>query len=239
VQTQPGGRVTFTNMPARTIIRIAYAEGQDMEFPNSRLIGGPGWLDSESFDIIAKAEDNPSPEQRRQMVKTLLADRFKLRVHTETRYLPIYALVVAGNNRSFGPKLVKSDVDCAALMEALQRGGQPPPPTRGNPPPCGVQMGRGRLTARSVTMSQFVGLLSAWVDRTVTDQTGLSGVFNADLEFTPSEYPADSPWAGDKPTDNGPSIFTALQEQLGLKLEATRGPVRVLVIDGVERPTPD
>jgi bla regulator protein BlaR1 len=245
-QMQPGGRFTATNVPVRELIRMAYG------IQNFQLVGGPDWIGSERFDIVAKAESDPPPSPpggppgpMLMMVRALLVERFKLAVHNETKDLPIYALVMARADGRLGPQLRASQVDCAALMAAARgRGGPPPaPPRPGERPPCGMFGGFGRIAAGGVSMAQLAMNMSQRVNRVVLDRTGLTGLYEFELEFTPDQMPQGPPPPGAPPLPpidpNGPSIFTALQEQLGLKLDAQRGPVEVLVIDGVEQPTPD
>ena len=244
----PGGRFTATNVPLRALISFAYGTPQPL--PNFRIIGGPAWIDSDRFDINAKASaefqpgaGGPSTELL-QMLRTLMAERFKLVVHSESRELPVYELVMARSDGRPGPQLRKSDVDCAALF-ASRRGGGPPPPPPGpgeRPPMCGMFGTPGRIAGGSVNMAQLGTLLSRLVNRTVVDKTGLAGNFDVDLTFTPDQ-PLGPPPPGAPalpPIDpNGPSIFTALQEQLGLKLDSQKGAIDVVVIDSVEHPTED
>ena len=124
----------------------------------------------------------------------------------------------------------------------MRVGGPPPPPASGQAPPCGVRTGNGTFSADSRSPSQLAGILSAYLNTRVADQTGLTGLCDAYLTWTPDQMPQRLAGAPDDqpPVDpNGPSIFTAVQEQLGLKLESTTGPVDVLVIDRVEPPTPN
>jgi uncharacterized protein (TIGR03435 family) len=161
-------------------------------------------------------------------VRALLADRFGVVVHPEMRELPVYALVVAREDRKFGPEIAASKVDCAS---------QP------TPPGCGMRIGPGQMVMTGTPMSQFAMVLSNFVQRVVLDRTQLAGTFDFRLTWTPERIPQGAPPPGAPalpPVDpNGPSLFAALQEQLGLKLEPTRAPLDVLVIDRVERPTPD
>jgi uncharacterized protein (TIGR03435 family) len=205
--------------------------------------------------VTAKAPDGAPPEQTRAMVRTLLKDRFKLVVHMETRDTPIYALVKARPGDQLGPKLKPSTTDCgpiraqrtAAIAEATRaRGGRvpvPAAPAPNEPVVCQMRVGgRGgsalTLRAGNITMAALAGALRTYVGREVVDRTGLSGEYDFDLQFAaqPTTGPADSgiPVA---PLDEAASVFTALQEQLGLKLESTRGPVELMVIDSAERPT--
>jgi uncharacterized protein (TIGR03435 family) len=245
----PGGQFTATNMQLRDLIRFAYGL---QEF---QISGGPNWVDSDHFDIVAKAEGNPAPEQVRLMMRALLAERFKLTVHNELKELPIYALVVANRDGKLGSQLQRSGADCVPMRPPpggtlpplpSAAAGPPRPPDPNGPPRCGAMFGPARITAREMTMTQLANGLTMLVRRVVIDRTGLSGGFDLDVDFTPDQMPPAGqaqvpPGAPPLPSidPNGPSIFTALQEQLGLKLDPRRGPVDVLVIDRVEHPTED
>ena len=251
--TQRGGRFTAVNMPLALILKSAY------RLQESQLIGAPDWVATERYDIVAKVEGEFEPPvpggglgRQQLMLQSLLEERFKLKPRRETRQLPIYALVLAQENRKFGPALKPSAIDCQALAAARRQGGSPagppsPPPKAGERPQCGMHMGFGRI-AGGAPMTNLATALSQVVQRSVVDSTGLTGNFDFELSFTPDQLPsrppgtpADQPFRmnGVEIDPNGPSIFTAIQEQLGLKLEATRGPVEVLVIDHIERPAPD
>ena len=231
-------RFTATNVPLRDLIRFAY-DVQDV-----RLIGGPDWIRSERFDIVAKA-DQPLPTWSPAgppiplllMVRSLLADRFGLVVHQETRELPAYALVVARDDRKFGPEITASKLDCDSQATNPSAPGGPPAQA------CGMRIAPGRMEIGGVPMSQFAMVLSNFVQRVVLDRTQLPGNFDFRLSWTPERLPQGPPPPGAPPLPpvdpNGPSLFAALQEQLGLKLESMRAPLEVLVIDRVERPTPD
>ena len=243
-QIQPGGRFVATNIPVRLLI------GQAYQVQSYRLVGGPRWLSTDGFDINAKADGDLFPRAGVRplegALRTLLADRFKLVVHTEIRQLPIYALVLARSDGRLGPNLTRSSrTDCDAVLAAARGssgGPPPPPPPPGHAPPCGGRTGNGTFAMDSATPSQLANYLSAYLEKRVVDQTGLTGRFNADLTWTPDQMPQRPPGTPDDlPAidPNGPSIFTAVQEQLGLKLKPTTGPVEVLVIDRVERPTPN
>ena len=228
----PGGRVMAENVPLRALIQAAY------QLQDFQVLGGPNWLDADRFDVAAKAAGDRSPNEMLPMLRTLLADRFKLAVHTETKEQPIYALTFSRTDGKLGPRLQPSDANCAAAAaNAL--------PTRADPnrpPPCGdFRMSAGRLVATGMSMEQLAVRLSQRVSRAVQDRTALAGVFDLDIEFSPDQLQQPGPPGANANrglTDSSiPSIFTALQEQLGLKLESTRGPVDVLVIDHVEHPT--
>ena len=249
IGAQPGGRFNAVNVPVSLLIRSAY---RLQEF---QLVGGPDWITTERFDIIAKADREfpvptpdgpPSPAQ--YMLRSLLQERFKLVVRREMREMAIYALVRARPDGKLGPELKLSTADCEALGAARRGGGPPQPPKPGERPVCGIRMGFGELAGGGFPLSSLASSLVQTVQRTVVDKTGLSGNFDFYVRWTPERLPprpagvpADQPirMNGLEIDPNGPSIFTALQEQLGLKLEPARGPVEVLVIDHVERPTPD
>jgi uncharacterized protein (TIGR03435 family) len=248
---QPGGRFRATNVPLRELISAAYGTPQPL--PAFQITGGPKWIESDRFDIVAKAPGDPQPGPNGPppgmfaMLRTLLADRFQLILHRETKDMAIYALVLARADGKLGPQLKPATTDCAAMMAAARGRGAapPPPPAPGERMPCGMRMFPGNLSGGSSPMAQLTNVLARFVNRTVVDQTGLTGNFDLDLQWTPDQMPQGR---GDPPPGapalpaidpNGPSIFTAVQEQLGLKLESTKGPVSVVVIDRVEHPTED
>jgi uncharacterized protein (TIGR03435 family) len=218
----PGGQFEAINITLASLILQAY---DVMPF---QVTGGPGWMAGDAFDILAKAPEGGlnadgrlRPEVLQQMLRALLADRFGLAAHTETRDLPIYLLVMAREDKRLGPQL-KAYVDCA-----------PAPGCGGNPP--GESRGGGSANARAgsavaytssmrnspVTMAAFTKSLSRNLGRMVLNRTGLDGRFDLSLMWNQND---------------SPTIFTALQEQLGLKLEAGRGPVEILVIDRAAPP---
>jgi bla regulator protein blaR1 len=244
IQLQPGGRITAENMSLRNLIRFAF-QVQDFQ-----LVGGPDWLEKERFDILAKAEHDivPGPPGTtgpgQLMLRSLLADRFKLTIHQEKRELPVYALMLARADGRLGPQLKRSTTDCAAIIAAARgRGGPGPGPAANGVLQCGMRMSPGTMLGGGFPLSQLVTSLSQFVRRTVVDRTGLTGDFDLELRWTPDQMPSGTPPPGapqPPPVDpNGPSIFTALQEQLGLKLESTKDAVDVLVIDHIEAPAPD
>jgi uncharacterized protein (TIGR03435 family) len=197
--------ITATNVPLQVLITNAYG------VRDHQISGGPSWLNSERYDVVAKQSgDDRSPTKTKQMLQTLLADRFQLRLRRETKELPIYALVIG----KIGPKLHEADAN----------------------PGAGMTYGKGRIKARRASMEQFAETLGNQLGRTVVDKTRLHGDFAFDLEWTPDTSqpigPGTAPAAA-----SGPSIFTAVQEQLGLKLEPQKGSVEILVIDHVERPS--
>jgi bla regulator protein blaR1 len=240
---QPGGRYTATNVPLRLLLRQAF---NVQEF---QIVGGPDWITSDRFDVVAKAPEGPfTADVMRPMLQSLLAERFKLVVHNETREMPIYALVKARADGKLGPNLSPASIDCAAVMRGRRGGGPPPaPPQPGQKVECGFMIGPGRMNAGGMPLSNLAQTLSPQVGRIVLDKTELAG--NYDLELTYSLEGLGSVFPGGgapllngapAPVDpNSPNLFTALQEQLGLKLDSQRGPVEVVVIDRVEQPTAD
>lgn len=217
----PGGSFTARGATLRGVIQEAY------QVKDARLVGGPDWAGNERYDIVAKPDKPVTDEQARSMLQALLADRFRLKVHRETRQLPVYELTV-GNN---GPKLKEaSDSNCDAPPSEAPSGA---PPRSGY---CGGSLvSYGRLTSRKVPVQRLAGTLSEIMDRPVLDMTGLKVVFDIDLQWAPDE----TQFGGRRATgDNSdaPSIYAALQE-LGLKLDARRGPVDVLVIEQADRPS--
>jgi uncharacterized protein (TIGR03435 family) len=199
------------------------------------ILGGPAWIASDHFDIDAKvtpAADAPPPKltsaQRRQMIQSLLADRFNLVVHNETKDAPIYQLGLAKS----GSKLpISTPGDTFAKgFKGIDD----------NPVPVGypVLLSFGHLFGQAVTIASLVDYLSSSLHRPIVDTTGLTGKYDLSLAWTPDSLSASSPDSAPL-EDTGPTIFTALQEQLGLKLTSTHGPVASLVIDHVDPPSPN
>lgn len=239
IRRQPGGRLTATNMTLRSLITFAY------QLQPFQLVGDPSWIRTEHFDIVAKMEGDPAPVPPGQgpdplmlAMRSLLTERFKMAVHRETRELDIYALVMARPDGKPGPSLKPSTQDCAAMMAAA-RGGPPPgpPPGPNSPIVCGMRGSLGRIQAGGMPMNTFANNLSGRVQRTVVDRTGLSGYWDFEINFAPESAPIPLPPGVDLPPGDptAPSLFTAIQEQLGLRLQSTKGPVEVLVVDRIEQ----
>jgi uncharacterized protein (TIGR03435 family) len=234
------GRLSLRGHTLGMLITSAY---RVQEF---QIADGPDWIDTEGFDILATTpSDAPGtaepagpeapgpgePTRRDRMLRTLLEDRFSLSVHKETRERPVFALVPARSDGRLGPALTPTSVDCATA-KGLDS--------------CGTSVGPGYIRVRGVTMAQLATALSrltvtgSSLNRLVVDRSGLEGRYDAELKFTPEFIPPipQGGLTGLPPVDpNGPSIFTAVQEQLGLKLDPQRGPVEMLVVDRVERPS--
>lgn len=237
VLLQPGGRLAAKNVTLKRLIESAY---QRHGFDRVIVQGGPDWIDSAGFDVTAEAggehalDPDGFPRRTWLMLRTLLADRFKLRARTETRELPIYALVTAQGAGEPGAGLRKSAADCAAVL-AMWNKGEKPPVEPGKGPPCSVGQDPGRLVVNALTMSQVASILSGIVGRTVIDRTGLDGNYEFELEAV--EVRGKGPLGPHaRPSDTTESIFTALPKHLGLRLESTTGPVEVLIVDRVEKP---
>jgi uncharacterized protein (TIGR03435 family) len=221
-----GDRLTIVNMTLRAIVQTAYGIGRD------DIAGAPRWMDVDHFDIVAKAEKPVSADEMRLLLRNLLADRFTLVTHTEKKTTPVYALVLARADGRLGPNLRPATRDCASLRAD--------PPGR-DPDPCGMLTSvtasvTGRMAVRGFDLS-MLGRLAAEVERPIVDRTGLKGIFDWELTWTPQNPRLRTPVQSATVDPNGPSIFTALQEQLGLKLESQQDERDVLVIDKVEQPT--
>lgn len=225
-----GDRFTYVNVTLQMLITVAY------RVQNFQILGGPGWINSERYDVIAKFDDLAStPAQLLQMLRTMLEKRFLLTVHRENKEMPIYTLVKARADGTSGPSLRKSpDEPCTPSAP-------PPgvPPTGQLPRPvCGqIIFGRNQLKGEKTPLSSLAAVLTTIIGRTVVDRTGLSGRFDLGVEWTQDEFlSSGAPGAvAPQANDAGPSIFTAIKEQLGLKLDPQKGPVEVLVIDRAEK----
>jgi uncharacterized protein (TIGR03435 family) len=214
-----------------------------------QIVGGPGWIDSEQYVLEAKADGNASRAQIFLMLQSLLEDRFQLKIHRETRELPVYTLVPARSGMKLQPPKEGSCVDSPTDTIPEPSRGRMQPAVPGGPPlaRCGsvgvmAAPPSARMQGGKVLMPEFIRMLSMVLGRPVIDKTGFSGLFDVRLDFLPDELTAMLPppppdAAGAPPDSNVPSILTAMQEQLGLRLESTKGPVEVIVIDHVERPT--
>jgi uncharacterized protein (TIGR03435 family) len=234
IRPSPGGRVSVTNMTLKELIVIAY------RIQPYQISGGPVWLGSARYDISAKAENTLKDRDLQPMLQALLADRFQLTIHRETKELPIYALVLARKDGKLGPKLIEAQEGGCTVPDFTK---PPAPPEPGKPPVknCGQQMMSPRsLTAYSVPIANIVPMLARMLGRTVIDKTGLTGKYDISAEWAPDES-LMLPLSPDAPRPasdgSGPSIFTALQEQLGLKMESQKGPVEVFVVERAEKPS--
>ena len=225
-QLLPGGRFVATNTTARALLQSAYR----FEYLPFQVIGGPSWLDSERFDVEGRAGGSPSPADVDAMVRALLVTRFKMTYAKETRDMPVYHLTRARADGRSGPQLRPSTTACDRTPPATNT-----PPDPNALPRCGGRFARGTLGQRilgvGATLDELAQLLPQRVRRKVVNRTGLQGAYDFELDFTP-----DDPPPADVAADKAVPLFTALQEQLGLRLESARGPVDVLVIQSAERP---
>jgi uncharacterized protein (TIGR03435 family) len=223
---------TIRNTPLVSIVTFAYVR------PDYQIAGGPDWIRSERFDIVAKYPSGHSPAQVPAMLRALLEERFRFKTHVETREAPIYALVTAREDKRLGPELRRAEVDCVAYRKQPARTSE----VRTSVPPCESRIfGEGRdrfIWASGSTMAQLASMIRSSAGRDVVDRTGLTGEFDIRLRWRPDAGMTQGQDPGNA-DDSAVSLFTALQEQLGLRLESRRGPVEFLVIDSVERPTPD
>jgi len=236
INVLPDGRYRAFNATARELIRSAYG----FDYQMFQIVDGPSWIDTDRFDIDAKPQESATAEQVALMTRTLLADRFKLVLRKEKRDSPIYALVAARADKRLGPQLRRAEMPCETTR--LGANGLPLSGVA-NPPRCGFRYGPGsngtRITIVGRTMAQIAAGLQTFVERSVVDETGLSGTFEAEVDFAREQRrfgPPVDPAALEAPASAVP-IYTAVQEQLGLRLDSRRGPVEVLAIDRIERPT--
>ena len=221
---QPGGRFQGRNVYVVALISAAFGEGRPL-LP-ARIDGGPDWIRLDRFDIDATTSGTVEDMstlygQLPVLLRPVLEDRFHLKTHWETRDLQVYVLARARKDGSLGPKVRRSN--CTPRPESIRTGAGSPDPAKGRPL-CDVKFGAGLIDGTGLSMLSLAGVLSTNIGRVVLDRTGLPDTYDVTLQ-----------WG----LDDIPSLPTALQEQLGLKLESTRAPVDVLVIDHVERPTPN
>ena len=230
---QPGGRFIATNVSVMDLVAVAY--GSAAPFPRSSILGAPAWAGRDRFDIVAKANGNPTQDELSRMLRPLLADRFRLSVHAEIRERPIYVLTRARKDGALGAGLRRSDLDCAGPRET-------------RPADCTMLSVPGTLAARGTPMAALTRMLTWWVEdhREVRDETGLAGTFDMAMKWTPERAPVAPPDAAPEVLQalrsidpNGASLFTAIQEQMGLRLVASKDQTEVLVVDHVEQPSPD
>lgn len=231
--TIQANRLRGTSVTLYGLIRSThYAEGLISE---QQFIGGPDWIRTERWNIEAVATTTPTRDQFNEMLRQLITDRFKLRVHREQRELPHFALLVARDDRRLGPTLTNVTVDCAAYKEAFNKLQPRPPREPGaplQPTTCDTLLVANqqgvRLAGRAVELPEFARILTPYYEAPVIDRTGLSGLYDFELNFVRDPQAAD-----------GVPLATALREQLGLRVERHRSLMDVLVIDSAERPTLD
>jgi uncharacterized protein (TIGR03435 family) len=227
------GRFHLYNTTLQALIVTAY------EVTQFQIAGGPSWLDNEEYDVMGKADSSATPEQMRRMLQSMLADRFKLSVHRETRELPIYELTVAKG----GPKLAPTKVGGCITFDP-----DGPRPAFGSTICGGLYSRNYEAVGPAVTIPEFIAYLNTeahLLGRLVSDKTRIAGRFDIDVKYDPCT--TAKPFLTDVPRGPGgatcadyssyPSLTDALREQLGLRLESAKGPVNVLVIDRAEKPS--
>ena len=208
MEIRPGGRLAVTNTSLRIMLRNIE------RLQEYQLVGGPDWMATDRWDIVAVADGEVSEIQAAQMLKAFLVERFKLKMHAEKREVPVYSLVVARTDRMLGPDLRPSAVDCATSKGV-----------------CGDRSAPGEMHAVGRPIANVLRLLERVSGRMVLDRTGLTGAYDFSLRWRPDDL---------QEVNAGlPSFFTAIEEQLGLRLQPDRAPIDVLVIDSAERPVED
>lgn len=233
IGTRPGGRFEANNATVFWLLQYAY---DGFSLPG-QIVGGPAWTDAfdARFQVNALAAGEPSRAQMQEMVKAMLADRFKLKVRIESREMDVYALVLARRDGTLGRGVRPTTLDCDALS-AAQKAGDKTVRT------CGTSgmMNNGstqKFTGTGVTMATVASIGQSTAGRPIIDRTGLTGRYDVELEYAGAMGRAGG--AGILADSPAASIFTALPEQLGLKLDAAKETMNVLVIEQVEKPTPD
>jgi uncharacterized protein (TIGR03435 family) len=237
------GRFTARYATLLWMVRTAYGQ-PERPLTESQVVGGPPWLRLDRFDVEATAPGTPHSPRGTftapviAMVRTLVEERFALKTHIESREYPLLALVLARSDGRLGPGLRRRGVECTAAPVGIA-------PSLSDRQACIGRTGPGMLMARGATIGLLINGLSLLpgIDRIIVDRTGLTGTFDVDLRWTPEAAPTggvtDPGPAPSADLNALPSLATALQEQLGLKLERTTGPVVVLVVDHAEPPTPN
>ena len=224
------GQVRATNVPVQVLIRQAF------DVMDSQIVGAPLWVRDERYDVTAKAPDGVvTAVAMRPLLRALLMDRFKLMTHAETRDMPVFALVRATDARQ-GPGMREAAFDCAAASPGAASSGASTA-AQDAWPMCEVTFKPGFLYVGGYRISEVMRLLTPLVGRTILDETGIATPVQVRLEYQPEGRGA-APTAG-AAADERPNLFTALEEQAGLRLVGRRAPVEVLVVDTVERPSPD
>ena len=220
---RPGGQYIMTNGTVALLLQNAFRP------ENGELIGAPDWVRAERYDLRATANATTTSDDLRLMLRSFLTERLKLAAHLEPREQPVYVLVKARTDGRLGPSLEQTKRDCAADAAASKAGLPRPtlPPPANGAPPCGMEVNDGDMRAGGITMDFLARNLGRRAGRVVFDRTGVTGYFDLTLKFSREPDP-------NRP--DLPSFFTALQEQLGLRLESGRAPLQTLVIDHIERP---
>ena len=257
-ETQPGGRFTAGTVTLKQLIAQAF------DVKDYQIDGGPSWLTTDYFEITANAGADATPADVNSMLRTLLAERFALRTHTETRQAPVYVLTVSRSDGRLGSRLTRTTAECVQQIEQRRSGTAPPATSPGTSDlnermkrimsgdagataPCGTSMmgmnanGTSTYVAGGQELKSIVSRISGELAAPVLDQTGLSGLFDVSLQYL-SERRLNGRPGGLDPNSTEPlpvPLTAALQQQLGLKLEKQVGPMPVVIIDAADHPTPD
>ena len=231
--TRPANRVTddggyaATNVTLKALIEAAYRRSG---FDRREVIGGPEWITTDRFDVVAKSPNGTTvdadgfPRQSLRMLQELLKEQFQLRAGIREEHRPVYALV---RTNVAGLRLTRSSIDCAAAQQAFAKG------KRGMKM-CGAAPYPGRLTASGISIADVAGLLTPYLDRLVIDDTGLHGRFDIDLEGV--EFRPTGPFGPSyRPSETNDSVFKLIQSQLGLKLEPTTGAIETIFVEHAAR----
>lgn len=244
---QPGGRVIGGNVDTQQIILVAYG------LEEVQLVNAPDWVSTERFAVEARTNDATPSSTIRLMLRAMLADRFGFVAHSERRDLPMLALTMARPDERLGSRIRPSGSECAPIQppSGVPIPPPPPPPPAGSPGPmrlilptdepprrrCGAAMAPGWISARTITMREFARVLSQLTGRPVVDETGLADAYDLDMLFQPEGLRGAVVGTPPQAVSDAPALATALRDDLGLRLDARRGPVDVLVVDRIERPT--
>ena len=244
IRTPPGGGINATGVTPRFLIRFAFA------IDDALIVGAPAWIGSARFDVVATGPPQVPAETTRGMVRALLRERFNLQSRREARELPVYEL--RRRTRQDARRGANIRPAAVACIERDARTPRPSPPATlppaHEPVPCGLRVAFGHISGGGITMEELSTALTQPSARPVLNRTALAGAFDVVLNFTPEALrlagaPGPDGSQADNPTPavdrTGTSLFTAVQEQLRLRLDSSRAPVEVLVIDHIERPTPD
>lgn len=226
IQTLPDGTRIMINQAMSSLIRSA------APVPVREVVGAPDWVNRERYDVTTKPPAGSTPAQRQEMTRRMFIDRMKLVAHVEEHERDTFALVLARSDGRLGPNLKPSTLDCTP-RPADPSAPLPPPPTdiRNS---CGMMMGPTQIVSGGITMDRLVVSLGGLAGgRLVNDRTGLKGPYALELNYSPEGLGV----TGDRPASDLPPFVTALQEQLGLKLQPEKTMVPVLVIDSIERPS--
>jgi uncharacterized protein (TIGR03435 family) len=223
------GRFSWSNATLRQLIQVAY------EVRPFQLIALPEWADSARFDVTATASFPASPQQMHTMLQGVLADRFDLSTHRDKRELPVYGLVLGRRDGKLGPNIHPAKVDCESVSAKPLDSGT----AQADYAACAPQLGLTRMKMPGFHMSGLAGALMRLLDRPVVDKTGLTEAFDIELSWTPDPTMLPTGVPVPSPTSAAPSLFTALEEQLGLRLVSDRAAADVLVVDRINRLKPD